>query len=93
MNTVMKTKLGIDIDILSTKRRGAGIAESVEPSHRKVESVNPTVEVTEPLAPKKAPLFNVKRVLMVLGVLIACVWAVKALMPKPQLKEVSHGAN
>ena len=69
------------------------VTESAEPSHSKVESVNPTVEVTEPSAPKKAPLVTVKRVLMLLGVLIACAWAVKALMPKPQIQEVNHGAK
>ncbi|WP_456296841.1 hypothetical protein M1D72_10470 [Vibrio sp. AK197] len=69
------------------------IIESTEPSQDKVERIEPTVGSTEQAPLPKPSFFSVKRVLMLLGVLIACVWAVKALMPKPQIQEANHGAK
>ncbi|MFB9133501.1 hypothetical protein ACFSJQ_10305 [Vibrio olivae] len=69
------------------------LIESAEPSQDKVERIEPTVDSTEQAPLPKPSFFSVKRVLMLLGVLIACVWAVKALMPKPQIQEANHGAK
>ncbi|MDE1210804.1 hypothetical protein [Vibrio aestuarianus] len=58
-----------------------------ESSTDKVESVIETELSTDTPPVKIQPFFTVKRVLMVLGVLLACLWAVRLLLPKPQPEE------
>ncbi|EMK6668555.1 hypothetical protein V9J75_002032 [Vibrio fluvialis] len=73
--------------------------EMTEPeiSHEASQDKAGSVEVTEPSTDKtpaeKSPFITVKRVLMVLGVLLALLWAVRMLMPKPELKEAGNVAT
>ncbi|MGI2788774.1 hypothetical protein [Vibrio fluvialis] len=86
-------------DLLTTVVDDALTVESVEQvvpvevSQGKVDST----ELTEPESKKtpvtQKPFFTVKRVLMVLGVLLALLWAVRMLMPKPELKEAGNVAT
>ncbi|OEE40762.1 hypothetical protein [Vibrio ordalii] len=67
--------------------------ETVEPlrveesSTDRVESIIETETPTDKPLVEIRPFVTVKRVLMVLGVVLACLWAVRLLLPKPQPEE------
>ncbi|OLQ70310.1 hypothetical protein BIT28_16425 [Photobacterium proteolyticum] len=63
--------------------------ETAEASNDAVSSVNETVENEG----EKTPLFSIKRVAMLLGLLLFVVWMVRQLMPKPQPKEAIEGTE
>lgn len=86
-------------DLLTTVVEDALTVESVEkvmPIEVSQDKVDNT-ELTDPESKKipvtQKPFFTVKRVLMVLGVLLALLWAVRMLMPKPELKEAGNVAT